>query len=215
MKDYSSVIRFLDDLTNEELIRLGTELGLLYSHLKRMNPVLDTMVADWLNTKDNILSTSGRPSWASLITALKNIDHSGVANKIGMWIEWLLKHFCFCPFAWIKRGYPLVVLIMKEIKLSSLESTLLSQFGHCHNFGYRMYFVFFFQNCRANELKLIAVQSHLENLRYANCFPHLYSSNCTSSLKSGMNLEHCKARKKIVATDNLGMMSVSTLVPQL
>ena len=49
------------------------------------------MVADWLQKKDNVEKTSGRPSWSSLIAALKKIGHNGVAgdieNAIGKYIQ--------------------------------------------------------------------------------------------------------------------------------
>ena len=82
MADHKAVSQCLDDLTNEDLIVLGTELGLKYPRLKRMRFLLGDMVAAWLNREDYVLASSGPPSWASLMAALRNIGMIGIATAI-------------------------------------------------------------------------------------------------------------------------------------
>ena len=48
MADHCFVTRHLRDLSNEELMDLGGALGLRYSNLRRMSPLLEEMVAAWL-----------------------------------------------------------------------------------------------------------------------------------------------------------------------
>ena len=82
MVDHNTVSRLLDNLTSEDLIVLGTELGLKYPHLKRMTSLLGDMVAAWLNGEDNVLTCSGPPSRASLSAALRSIGKAGIATII-------------------------------------------------------------------------------------------------------------------------------------
>ena len=83
MADHRAVTRHLRDLTNPELIDLGAELGLHYPSMRNMqSPIVGELVAAWLNGKDNVLRTSGPPSWASLIRALISIGHHGIARNI-------------------------------------------------------------------------------------------------------------------------------------
>ena len=82
MADHYTVTKHLRDLSNEDLIKVGEALGLYYPDLKRMKDLPGDMVAAWLNKKDNVLSASGEPSWASLIKALRDINQPGIARKI-------------------------------------------------------------------------------------------------------------------------------------
>ena len=83
MDDHHAVTRHLRDLTNPVLIMLGGELGLHYPSMKNMqSPIMGELVAAWLNGEDHVLTTSGLPSWASLIKALKCIDQPGIAHNI-------------------------------------------------------------------------------------------------------------------------------------
>ncbi len=82
MADHFTVTRHLRDLSNEDLIGVGEALGLYYPHLRKMNPLLEELVAAWLNREDNVQSASGDPSWASLSKALRDIGQSGTADKI-------------------------------------------------------------------------------------------------------------------------------------
>ena len=82
MADHYTVAKQLRDLSKEDLIGAGGALGLYYPHLRRMSPLLDEMVAAWLNREDNVLTASGEPSWASLIKALQDTNQPGIAKKI-------------------------------------------------------------------------------------------------------------------------------------
>ena len=92
MSDHRAVTKHLEDLGHEELIVLGTELGLKYPRLRRMTSLMGELVAAWLNGQDDVLKASGPPSWASLIKALGNIGQHGIAQRIdkGMMITLLL-----------------------------------------------------------------------------------------------------------------------------
>ena len=77
--DHSKVTRFLTDLTNEQLVDLGAELGLWYPHLQRMKTLPGDMVAAWLQMEDNITQS---PSWNTLAAALEAIHQKGIASTI-------------------------------------------------------------------------------------------------------------------------------------
>ena len=78
--DLFPVKKYLKDLSHEELIELGIALGLRYPHLRNMSrPILNEMVAAWLNGEDNVLSATGPPSWDSLRQALKGINQPGIS----------------------------------------------------------------------------------------------------------------------------------------
>ena len=79
MHDHYLVRSQLGQLSNEDLIELGGALGLYYTHLRKMSPVLDEMVKAWLNREDGV---DGEPSWASLIKALRDIHKAGTATDI-------------------------------------------------------------------------------------------------------------------------------------
>lgn len=82
MTDHCTVTRCLKDLSSEDLIGVGTALGLYYPHLRKMNNLLEEIVTAWLNREDNVQSASGAPRWASLIKALRNINLPEIAQKI-------------------------------------------------------------------------------------------------------------------------------------
>lgn len=67
------IIQHLKTLTNEELIGIGTSLGLRYTTLKKMksDSLLHGMVHAWLRKDDEVTEVSGEPSWESLVIALK------------------------------------------------------------------------------------------------------------------------------------------------
>lgn len=69
-------------LQNFEIVRLGQALGLRRSKLKRMSILPDDMVDAWLNREDNVLETSGPPTWQSLCQALRAISQNGTAADI-------------------------------------------------------------------------------------------------------------------------------------
>lgn len=47
-----------------------------------MSTLPDDMIDAWLNREDDVLDTSGDPTWKSLCKALKEIGQNGIANKI-------------------------------------------------------------------------------------------------------------------------------------
>ena len=79
-----AVKRFLKDLTNADIIHLGMELGMRYHHLKNMreDTLLDDMIGSWLRKDDDVIQTSGTPSWESLAKALEETGYNGVATNI-------------------------------------------------------------------------------------------------------------------------------------
>ena len=82
MADHYTVTRHLRNLSKEDLIGVGGALGLYYPHLRKMSPLLEELVAAWLNKEDNVQSASGDPSWSSLIKALQDIHQPGIAMTI-------------------------------------------------------------------------------------------------------------------------------------
>ena len=82
MADLFEVTELLKIMTKNEMIQLGTALGLSYIRLQKMSIYPEEMVAAWLRQDYQVLKTSGPPSWTSLVTALKRINQSGIAEII-------------------------------------------------------------------------------------------------------------------------------------
>ena len=82
MDDHYKIITFLRDLNNNQLITLGGQLGLHHPSLTRMQDLPGDMAAAWLREEDNVLLTSGTPSWTSLIVSLETVGQRGIAYKI-------------------------------------------------------------------------------------------------------------------------------------
>lgn len=61
---------------------MGGALGLNYPKMLRMKTLPDDMVAAWLMQEDNVIETSGSPSWDSLAEALELTGQTGLAHKI-------------------------------------------------------------------------------------------------------------------------------------
>ena len=76
--------KFLECLSNDRLKAIGVCLGLRYVHLKNMKEdcLLDEMLVSWLREDDDVKETSGHPSWPSLVKALEEAGHNGVATQI-------------------------------------------------------------------------------------------------------------------------------------
>ncbi len=76
----SSISKYLSTLSPAEIMKVGTELGLDYAHLKRMKQesLLEEMVHAWLRGDDQV----GETTWNSLIRALKSLGHNGIASNI-------------------------------------------------------------------------------------------------------------------------------------
>ena len=58
--------------------------GLRYPTMDRMtsDALCEELVLAWLNQQDNVMKESGKPTWESLMKALKTIGHEGLAQKI-------------------------------------------------------------------------------------------------------------------------------------
>ena len=82
MNDLRTVQSHLKDLTPQNLMVLGVELGLRYPHLLEMKNLRLELVAAWLNGEDNVLNSTGPACWSSLIAALRENGHKGIADKI-------------------------------------------------------------------------------------------------------------------------------------
>ena len=81
--DHAKIKKFLKILTNEELKNVGVELGLSYHHLEKMgHDCLNELVHCWLNKDDDVMETSGTPSWESLARAVEEAGFTGVASSI-------------------------------------------------------------------------------------------------------------------------------------
>ena len=82
MTHHHQVSMCLKDLTENQLLLLGGALGLYWPNLKKMKLLCQELVEAWLNGADNVLATSGQPTWKSLIKALEEIGQKGTADKI-------------------------------------------------------------------------------------------------------------------------------------
>ena len=82
MDDHSTINGFLKKLDDEQVIALGTRLGLLYPSVKRMKILPADMIEAWLRKEENVTKASGAPSWNSLVDALKDIGQNGIASDI-------------------------------------------------------------------------------------------------------------------------------------
>ena len=81
-KHHSEVANYLRALPNDEVTHLGLALGLTYRKLKSMQQCPDDMVDAWLRKEENVLEKSGRPTWTSLVKALRGIRQEGIAQYI-------------------------------------------------------------------------------------------------------------------------------------
>ena len=75
----------LKGLSSKQLKEVGVELGLKNINLKKMmitDCMLDEMLDSWLNADDDVIETSGHPSWQSLVQALEEAGYPGEAATI-------------------------------------------------------------------------------------------------------------------------------------
>ena len=84
--DLVEVTNYLLDLVPTDIYNLGLILGLRYPHLVEMRgskTFRDDMIAAWLQKEDQVLKR-GRPTWKTLVKALKDtrVNQTGVAEKI-------------------------------------------------------------------------------------------------------------------------------------
>ena len=71
-------------LSTAQLYELGVELGLNITELRRI-PIEQLpleLYERWLRGDDAVIQTSSPPAWSSLVTALRKIGASGVADGI-------------------------------------------------------------------------------------------------------------------------------------
>ena len=80
--DHFKITEYLRSLNTEDLIRLGGVLGLHYTTMEKMKSLCNSLVLAWLNQQDNVMKRSGKPTWESLMKALRTIGHKGVARAI-------------------------------------------------------------------------------------------------------------------------------------
>ena len=78
------MIDYIKDLKVGQIIDLGVSLGLSYETLTsiKCKDIHSGMVTAWLSKKDNVMETSGNPSWKSLKDALLKMGVTDVANMI-------------------------------------------------------------------------------------------------------------------------------------
>ena len=85
-KDMLEISEYLDGMENAQILKLGFVLGLNYTKLKN-NKNSDTFLLDtihsWLQKEDNVVN-KGKPSWRTLINALKSksVGQTGIADQI-------------------------------------------------------------------------------------------------------------------------------------
>ena len=74
----------MKDLLLKDLKSLGEALGLRYTTLDRMtsDSLCEGLVLAWLNQQDNVMKESGKPTWESLMRALRTIGHGELAQQI-------------------------------------------------------------------------------------------------------------------------------------
>ena len=70
---------YLQNLTEQQIRRVGGALGLAYDVMEKMKILPDEMVAAWLRRQDFVCEV---PTWRSLIDALKKVGQTGIAQKI-------------------------------------------------------------------------------------------------------------------------------------
>ena len=79
MRHHYEISRHLKELDNDQIIEVGTALGMNHSKLKRMHSLPGDMVAAWLRKEDDVLEN---PTWKVLSEALKDTGQTGLAKKI-------------------------------------------------------------------------------------------------------------------------------------
>ena len=64
------------------MIDVGGALGISFGKLRKMSNYPDDMVAAWLRREDFVMSTSGEPTWRTLVEALRKVGQEGTAKDI-------------------------------------------------------------------------------------------------------------------------------------
>ena len=82
--DFSQLCNDLRRLTKEEIVKVGTILGLNYGRLSDLpaEKFPHEMIQWWLEKRDYVMKISGTPTLRSLIKALEENGFDGHANKV-------------------------------------------------------------------------------------------------------------------------------------
>ena len=82
MANLFEITQYLNDLSNEQLIKLGGALGLCFPTLQRMKDLPSEMVAAWLLRQEDVLQRGGEPTYERLAKALAEIGQNGLAKDV-------------------------------------------------------------------------------------------------------------------------------------
>ena len=83
-KDMLEISTYLGTMETAQILKLGLAFGLNFIKLKN-NKSSDTYLLDtvhsWLQKEEDVVKT-GKPSWRTLVKALKSIGQTGIADQI-------------------------------------------------------------------------------------------------------------------------------------
>lgn len=82
LQHHTKISQYLTSFNSKELTDIGMKLGL--TNITE-DEIPDEMVYSWLKKNDDVMKTSGVPTWNSLITALKKCGYTWQA--IDIWIQ--------------------------------------------------------------------------------------------------------------------------------
>ena len=82
MGNLFEISQYLKDMSDNQLIDLGRALGLHFSSLQRMKDLPNELVAAWLLRQEDVLETSGEPTYERLAVALEKIRQNGLAKDV-------------------------------------------------------------------------------------------------------------------------------------
>ena len=82
--NFSQICNYLKDLSLEDIVKVGTSLGLKYSKLCDLtaDKIPHEMIGWWLGKRDNVMEISGTPTLRSLINALQENGFNGHVKDI-------------------------------------------------------------------------------------------------------------------------------------
>ena len=80
--DHFKATTYLQSLNELQIRRVGGALGLTYDILEKMKTLPDDMVAAWLRREDYVITSSGEPTWQTLVKALRRVGQEGIARDI-------------------------------------------------------------------------------------------------------------------------------------
>ena len=90
--DFLEVTDYLPkDLGQTDIYHLGVALGLKQPHVKKMREEMgdsetfkDDVIAAWLEQKEDQVTKKGKPTWQTLVEALRHrrVNQTGIAEKI-------------------------------------------------------------------------------------------------------------------------------------